>query len=551
VNPRRLGSSKRSRSELAIKSRQIDTLTEAIATYLRTGSIQQAGQCLLRGALFVARASYGFVGLSVDGSKLQVMACDGVDEAAVAELDGLTSRVLEHGKPLLTNGHDAHRQLKNFLGVPIADDDGVLGMIGVANHPRGFTAVEQGRLVTMAHLAGVFCRAYKEKQRLESTSEQLRQAQKMEALGQLSGGIAHDFANVLSIVGGYAERIAERVPPDTQLKSDIDRIQRAVDRGTSLTQQLLVFSRRQVRRPRVLDLNIVTQDSERMLRRIIGEDIALETRLTTEITHVRADTAEIQQIIVNLVLNARDAMPRGGHVVLETAVMEFAGAHAARFDGRGGRYAMLRVTDSGSGMDADTRARAFEPFFTTKPAGRGTGLGLATVYAAVKRAGGAIELESVPGQGTSVTIWMPATDDPVQLDSSLAIRPRGQANGEVILLVEDEDEVRELTGAMLRTAGYEVLEAATGEQALQVWRVSPKPVALLVADIVMPGASGPQVYRELIRNDPAARVLYITGHHGDTLRRHGYEKSSGPVLSKPFSSAQLLAAVRERLDSPR
>ena len=379
---------------------------------------------------------------------------------------------------------------------------------------------------------------------------QLLQAQKMEAVGQLAGGVAHDFNNVLTAIGGYAELLRDDLPGEDTRRHDVEEILRATERAATLTRQLLAFSRRQVLAPRVLDLNGVVAGIDNMLRRLIGADVALKTALAPDLGAVRADPGQLEQVIMNLIVNARDAMPRGGKLTIETANAELDQSYALEHRAVApGPYVMLAVSDTGVGMDAATQARIFEPFFTTKEKGKGTGLGLATVYGIVKQSGGNIWLYSEPGRGTTFKIYLPRVDQaPEQLAAAPAVRetPRGT---ETVLLVEDDDAVRTLTRKMLAAHGYTVLAAGGGAEALELAAGHTGPIHLLVTDVVLPGMSGRDLAARFRSGRPGVKVLYTSGYTDEAIVHHGILDAGIAFLQKPFTSTTLAHKVRETLDS--
>ena len=387
---------------------------------------------------------------------------------------------------------------------------------------------------------------------LHDRDEQLRQAQKMEAIGRLAGGVAHDFNNLLTAMIGYADLIIERMDPEDITARDVAEILKAADRAAALTRQLLAFSRKQFLNPTVLDLNETASGLLQMLPRVLGEHIQTTVLLAGDLARVKADASQMEQVLVNLALNARDAMPNGGELTIETAnvVLSEARVRAENLSLEPGPYVMLAIKDSGTGMDAATRARAFEPFFTTKPKGKGTGLGLATVYGIVDQSGGGISLDTAPGRGTWVRIYLPATkttdDMPV---AEAASRPREGGGTETLLLVEDNDSVRDLAAKALRRRGYTVHEARHAEEAIEWALTSGIRPDLLVTDVVMPGLSGPNLAARLLQEIPHLRVLYMSGYTDDATAVHGNFWGGVPLLQKPFTPSTLAERVRLALDA--
>jgi two-component system, cell cycle sensor histidine kinase and response regulator CckA len=381
---------------------------------------------------------------------------------------------------------------------------------------------------------------------------QLRQAQKMEAVGQLAGGIAHDFNNLLTVINGYCSVLLAEEGLGAQVKGCLNEVQKAGDRAAGLTRQLLAFSRKELARPRLLDLNETVANVKMMLRRLIGEDIRLSTRLDRGLGCVCADPGQLEQVLVNLVVNARDAMPAGGELSIETRAVTVGPEGAAVPELAPGRYARLTARDTGCGMDVRTLARAFEPFFTTKEVGKGSGLGLATVYGIVKQSGGHVAATSAVGKGTTFDVYLPivrGTPAPGHLGDgeevpSVAV-PAGK---ETVLLAEDEDGLRALARRVLQAKGYTVLEANNGEEALRLAERSGGTIDLLVTDVVMPHTGGRAAAEALTSRYPSVKVLYMSGYTDDEILRNGVLRSDHCFLSKPFSPDELLHKVREVLD---
>jgi len=387
-----------------------------------------------------------------------------------------------------------------------------------------------------------------ERQELE---EQLRQSQKLEAVGRLAGGIAHDFNNLLTAIVGYTELSLRQVLSEGPLRRNLNEVKRAGDRAASLTRQLLAFSRKQVLQPKIIDLNSVIAEIEKMLRRMIGEDVELRTVLQPELGSVKADPGQMEQVIMNLAVNARDAMPNGGKLTIETADTYLDKAYARQHMMiEPGHYVMLAVSDTGTGMDAETREHIFEPFFTTKQVGKGTGLGLSTVYGIVKQSGGTIWVYSEIERGTAVKIYLPLVDDEAeQYRRPAALRELPTGN-ETILLVEDEETVRKLAREVLEMSGYTVIEALSGAEARRISEQADEQIQLLLTDVVMPEMSGREVANLLLTQHPELRVLYMSGYADDAIVRHGVLDEGTNFIQKPFSPHGLAAKVREVLDTP-
>lgn len=380
--------------------------------------------------------------------------------------------------------------------------------------------------------------------------QQLHQAQKMEAVGRLSGGIAHDFNNLLGVIIGYGEILEEEIPKEDSKRDSVDEILRAGRQAAGLTRQLLAFSRQQVLEAKVLDLNAVITEVEKMLRRLIGEDIELSTNLGKDLGRVKADQGQIEQVILNMAVNARDAMPHGGRLSLQTANAEIdeAFAQSSPYPVQTGPYVCFTVADTGVGMDAATQAKIFEPFFTTKEKGKGTGLGLSMVYGVVKQSGGYINVYSEPGVGTTFKVYLPRVAEAItdqQPRSNVSDCARGT---ETVLLVEDEDGLRTLTHNLLERCGYTVLVAKDGKQALQISQEHMPAIHLLLTDVVMPGMSGPQLAQQMARQRPEIKTVYMSGYTGQTYAGHGALDPGSFFLMKPFTRDTLASKVREALD---
>jgi PAS domain S-box-containing protein len=379
--------------------------------------------------------------------------------------------------------------------------------------------------------------------------QQLRQAQKMEAVGRLAGGVAHDFNNILTAITGHAELLLEDLGHHDPRRVDVDEIRRSAERAAGLTRQLLAFSRQQVLQPKVVDLNALVLDMDKLLRRLIGEDVELATVLDPALGPVTADPGQLEQVIVNLAVNARDAMPQGGKLTLETRNIDLDESYTLEHSlVKPGPYVQLTVSDSGIGMDEETQAHAFEPFFTTKPRGQGTGLGLAMVYGTVKQSGGFIWVYSEPGHGATFKIYLPRVDAPVESTAPPAPVERPPRGSETVLLAEDEPAVRAIAQQALERQGYTVLAAPSGADALALAAQHGATIHLLLTDVVMPGMSGRDLADRLTAQRPGIRVLYISGYTDNAIVRHGMLEPGLAYLQKPFRPDALVRKVREVLD---
>jgi two-component system cell cycle sensor histidine kinase/response regulator CckA len=385
-----------------------------------------------------------------------------------------------------------------------------------------------------------------DRRRLE---DQFRQAQKMEAVGRLSGGIAHDFNNLLGVIIGYGEILQEQLGSTEPFADSIQEILKAGTRASALTRQLLAFSRQQVLEPKVLELNACISETEKMLKRIIGEDIELSTVLDPGLGRVKADQGQIEQVLLNLCVNARDAMPAGGKLTIATqnCEMDEAAVHSYSYPVKLGAYILLTVTDSGTGMDSTTQTHIFEPFFSTKEKGKGTGLGLSTVYGIVKQSGGYIDVSSEPGHGATFKIYLPRVDDEVARDVGRAKSMPSVQRHETILIVEDEASLRKLTRSLLQPMGYTVLDASGAGEALKISQDHQGEIHLLLTDIVMPGMNGRDLAVQLTAQRPSMRVVYMSGYAGQSIGCAEVFSPNTLFLSKPFTREELGAKLREAL----
>jgi two-component system cell cycle sensor histidine kinase/response regulator CckA len=378
---------------------------------------------------------------------------------------------------------------------------------------------------------------------------QFRQAQKMEAVGRLAGGVAHDFNNLLMVISGYAEVLLERTGAKHPLYPKIQAIHQATERATGVTRQLLAFSRKQMLELKVVDINTIVADMERLLRPLIGEDVQLQTQLASDLSRTRADAGQIEQVIMNLVVNSKDAMPTGGRITIQTANVVLGGDELRREYSyiQPGAYVMLSVSDSGHGMDKETQSRIFEPFFTTKEKGKGTGLGLSTVYGIIKQSGGYILVHSELGQGTTSRIYLPKVEEAAEPARQIPLSEPQNGGSETVLLVEDEESVRQLVRETLEAKGYKVLEAENGEVALRLAEKLPEPVDALITDVVMPGMSGRELSARLSKSCPTTKVLYLSGYTEDAIVHEGVLDAGTAFLQKPFTLQALARKLREVL----
>ena len=459
----------------------------------------------------------------------------------------LTNQVV--GDPQVHDQEWAQREgMVAFAGVPVVVQERVLGVMAMfARQP--LSEFVPKALASVASAVAVGVERKRAEEALRQSEERLRQAQKMEAVGRLAGGVAHDFNNLLTVISSYSDLLLEDLGSDDPRRDDVEQIRKAADGAAALTRQLLAFSRQQVLQPKALDLKATVAGTEKLLKRLIGEDIQLATFLAPDLGVVNADPGQIEQIIINLAVNARDAMPAGGRLPIEAANVdmdeEYVRGHAPAGPGR---YVMLALSDTGIGMDEPTKARIFEPFFTTKEAGKGTGLGLATVYGIVKQSGGFIWVYSEPGRGTTFKVYLPRIEEPAEPAAAptATVELRGT---ETVLVVEDAPSVRMVTRQVLERYGYTVLEASNGATALRLAAKHHGRIHLLLTDVVMPGLSGRQLAQQLAQLRPDLKVLYASGYTDNAILHHGILESGIAYLQKPFTPETLGRSVRQVLDS--
>jgi two-component system cell cycle sensor histidine kinase/response regulator CckA len=378
--------------------------------------------------------------------------------------------------------------------------------------------------------------------------DQFRQAQKMEAVGRLAGGVAHDFNNLLLVISGYAEVILEQLERGSTLHQKAMAIQQSADRATTLTRQLLAFSRKQLLELKVVDVNAIVSDMERLLRPLIGEDIELVTKLTDNLGRTRADSGQLEQVLMNLVVNSKDAMPEGGKITIMTEDVTLDDSYRREHTFiKPGQYIMLSVSDTGVGMSKETQAQIFEPFFTTKEKGKGTGLGLSTVYGIVKQSGGYVFVQSEPDRGSAFRIYLPRVDDPAETHGPTKTAQEATNGSETVLLVEDEESVRQLVKETLAAKGYRVLEAENGKAGLEVAQGFDGKIDMVITDVVMPGMSGRELAKQLVAQRPGTKVLYLSGYTEDSVVQQDVLGSGASFLQKPFTLQTLAKKVREIL----
>src|ERR1700730_6081207 len=571
---------KKTELELYEKSAVLTAVTQALTDFLDSGNWSAASQHLLAFAIQQTQSAYGFLGVILEGPVLRILAHDGIvwdtelnrdlDKEKikqhptqgyfeVAYVDNLLGEVISKGDPVIANSAESGRRLGGlpagnrpmhaFLGVRILKGQEAVGRIGVANRPGGYTGQEVRYLETMSQATGVLYDNYR--QSLKHTAleaqqakleAQVRQAQKMEVLGRVAGGVAHDFNNMLMVIGGCSELLERTVPKGSAGRVYLDQIQRTTEKAAAITKQLLAFSRKQVLEIRAMDLHAALAASEFVLSRLLGSDVELTFRRQAANSWILSDPAQIEQVIMNLVVNSRDAMPEGGRLTVSTRNVQ--GLPEGGDGAENRTWVVLKVEDTGTGMDEQTRARIFEPFFTTKPDGKGTGLGLATVYGIVKQVGGHIHVDSTPGKGACFEIYFPATEarGAAKANDPPAVSTADSGIDATILIADDESALRHAIVEILRTSGYKVLEAESSTQALEMARQHRGRLDILLTDIVMPGLRGPELARRVAKVHPEVRIVYMSGY------AEGFPEAQLPAnstfLQKPFRFATLLEQLK-------
>ncbi len=562
------------------KAGQLQAITECMTRFLETGNWRESSKGILRAALEQTQSECGFLGVVLEGPVLRILAHEGIvwdsrlnrelyervvqtyQEVGYVEFTNfhnLFGRVITSGNVIISNEPSSdpcsdglppgHPPLHHFMGVPMRRGTEVVGMVAVANRPGGYAGHEQHALEILMQAAGVLYDNYRREQREAQLGEQLRLSQRMEAAGRLAAGIAHDFNNLLTVINGFSQLLLARLGQGDPLHYEIEHIHDAGVRAAALTQQLLTFSRKGVLSPKVLDLNAVVADMERLLRRLIGEDITLVTSTDPALWRVKADTGQIEQVLMNLAVNARDAMPKGGKITIETKNVEvdaaYARMHAPMIPGP---YVMLAVSDTGCGMDKETQARISERFFTTKEQGKGAGLGLTTVYGIIKESGGYIWVYSEPGKGTAFTVYLPPLNGEEKAAKSGQAPAKAARGSETILLVEDEDMVRNLAQTVLQRHGYTVLVARDGAEAVRTSQEHAGPIHLLLSDTVMPGMSGQETADRVATVRRETKVLYMSGYTDEAIVQHGVLAPGAAFIEKPFTPDGLVYKVHQVLN---
>ena len=571
---------KRMELDLQEKTDILSAVAHALNVYLENGNWNLACRELLSFVIGKTSSEYGFLGVILDDGTLRVLGLDGSvrdeplnrtryedtlrrlrEEGSLksSSLQELFAQVLFSGQLVVCNQctetHSAgapvaYPPLHSFLGVPILRASDVAGFIAIANRTSGYSGNEWEPLATMSHAVGVLFDNYKQllkRAALEvnqaALEEQVRRAQKMEVLGRLAGGVAHDFNNMLMVLSGSAELLDRSFPPDALSRIYLDQIQRTITKAAAITRQLLAFSRKQILDIKPMDLHVALQESLNMLPTLLGTDVRITFAPGAQDPWIRSDIQQMEQVIVNLAINARDAMPQGGVVTISTRNATAAPASVPIASKTPSNWVVLEVADTGTGMDSQTLAHIFEPFFTTKPSGKGTGLGLATVYGIVRQSGGHIDVESAPGQGARFLLHFPVTERPRQETQGLSRSSPAKARADAtLLLVDDEASLRHALAEILRDSGYSILEAPSSQDALQIARDYPGAIDLLVTDVVMPGLRGPELYQRILALQPRIRVLFMSGYAEDLPETQLPQGTT--FLQKPFSFAALLESLR-------
>src|SRR6266513_2056665 len=455
----------------------------------------------------------------------------------------LTNQVV--GDPQVQDQEWAQREgMVAFAGYPLVVQERVLGVMAMfARH--ALSEFVPKALASVASAVAVGVERKRAEEALRQSEERLRQAQKMEAVGRLAGGVAHDFNNLLTVITSYSDLLLEDLGSDDPKRDDVVQIRKAAEGAAALTRQLLAFSRQQVLEPKALDLKTTVAGTEKLLERLIGEDVRLTTVLAPDLGVVKADPGQLEQIIINLAVNARDAMPTGGRLTIEAANVDMDEAYVrGHAPASPGRYVMLALSDTGIGMDEQTKARIFEPFFTTKEPGKGTGLGLATVYGIVKQSGGFIGVYSEPGHGATFKVYLPRGEQASEPVAAPQPPARALGGTETILLAEDEAAVRNLARRVLEKHGYTLLRAATGRDGVRLAEQHGSPIDLLVTDVVMPEMGGRELAQRLTTRQPTLKVLYLSGYTDDAIVHHGVLDAGVAFLQKPFKPDELVRKIR-------
>jgi PAS domain S-box-containing protein len=559
---------KRAEEERTLNARRLSALLEI--NQMSSASIHDLTHFAMEEAVRLTGSSIGYMAFVNDDESVLTMHAwskTAMVECAVGvkpitysvNSTGLWGEAIRQRRPIITNDYAAdnpwkkgipegHCRIARHMNVPIFDGNRIVIVAGVGNKPEDYDEGDVRQLTLLMEGIWRIVNQRRAEEERNNLQEQLAQASKMEAVGRLAGGVAHDFNNLLTTILGYSEMILMRLPDADPLRSEVQEISKAGKRAASLTQQLLAFSRKQVIKPRTIDLNDAVWEAQKMLERLIGENIRLILELAPHLDCIKVDPHQIDQVLLNLAVNSRDAMPNGGTLTIATANITI-GKECAPFqsDMAPGDYVVLSVADTGIGMNEETRMRIFEPFFSTKEVGKGTGLGLAMVYGIAKQNGGAVTVDSVPGKGTAFKIYLPRTGDfPAGISAVEGIAsPSGT---ETVMLVEDDEMVQRLTRKILIHLGYDVLPALDINDALQICDVHPTPIQLLLTDVIMPGMNGVELYARLRAKCPQMKALFMSGYAEEVVVRQGVLPVGTQFIQKPFAMEDLASRVRRALD---
>ena len=562
---RTLEQERRARAKLQERQLSLERLSKIQTSISRRVPLQEVLDAITAGAVELLGAEVSMMRLLEPGDLLRLVSASGLTPGLreahedIHVSQGVGGRAVRLDRPVVVNDYPSDEEALPFfaaarmsavMGAPVHGHDGeVIGSLIVGNYDptRVYEKADQDLLVRLAahaSLAVADATIMEEKQIAE---QQLVQAQKMEAIGNLAGGVAHDFNNLLFVIQTSASFLADEMQEGDPQREDVDAILDAAKRAATLTRQLLLFSRKEVITPETLEINDVLTSMEKLLNRTITHNIELKTELTASDGWVLIDRGQLEQVLLNLAVNAQDAMPRGGTLSLSTRLEKVDERAASEHPGlKPGDYVILEVADTGEGMSTEVRERVFEPFFTTKPMGSGTGLGLASVYGIIKRAGGYIRVDSGEGEGSVFIIYLPNVEAR-DTDRPRADVPSSAGGGETILIAEDEEAVRHVVSRQLRSAGYTVLEASSGKEALEVFDEHAGPIKVLLTDVIMPGLSGRELAQRLSEQDPGLKVIFMSGYTHDIISQEGVLGENDVLLQKPFSGPQLLEEIRKAL----
>jgi len=562
---RTLEQERRVRAELQDRQTSLERLTKIQTSISRRAPLQDVLSAITAGAVELLGIEISLIRLLDSDGLLEMVSASGMPPALregherTSVEQGVSGRAVALDRVVVVNDYASYERahpmfaaarMTAVMATPIHGNRGeVIGSLTVASYEPGhaYTRADQDLLVAFSEHASLAISDASIVEAKQNAEQQLVQAQKMEAIGNLAGGVAHDFNNLLFVIQTSAAFLADEIAVGDPQREDVDAILDAAKRAATLTRQLLLFSRKEVITPETLDVNEVLTSTRKLLGRTITQNIELRTELAAGVGWTLIDRGQLEQVLLNLAVNAQDAMPRGGFITLSTRLQSVDAREASEHPGlKPGDYVVLEVADTGEGMSDEVKGRIFEPFFTTKPMGSGTGLGLASVYGIIKRAGGYIAVDSTPGQGSVFTIYLPSVPEREAGRVEAPVRSSA-GGGETILVAEDEDAVRHVVSRQLRAAGYTVLEASSGKEALEVFDEHGGPIKLLLTDVIMPGLSGRELAERLSERDPALKVIFMSGYTHDIISQEGVLDEGEVLLQKPFSGPQLLEEIRRVL----